>query len=222
MADAIPLKVASGQVQQFASTDTLKAENLPAGIGAFCSGFYIDACYYSFMPTEVSPGTYGGSITPTAGRLVGWKLMVYETVQVDAALTYIRTAGGTGARVNAGIYALSAGRPSGAPLLSTGEIDVTSQGYKTPSITATTLDPGGYMAVWWTNDTTVRVQSVDPTQTGAVWPIGNDSTSTLSPGLSVFSDATSYQASMPTLTASNFGPTVTTVPPLWIKWRVQV
>jgi len=176
--------------------------------------------FMSFRPTEASPGTYGSSVTITSGAMAATKIVIRQDTTISGAKLYVRTAGSAGAKVQVGIYALSGGKPNGAPLLTTGEVDVTSTGYKNPTFSGVALSAGAYAMVWWANDTGLKMQMVDPTTPGQTWPLGID-TDTLS-GPTGLGWASTYASSMPTLTASDFTlQSSTGWSPLWCLWKVS-
>jgi len=186
---------------------------------------YYSSGFYHFTPSEmISPGTFGNTTALTSGNLVAHKIVVFDDVTLNGAKMLVRTLGAAGAKLQAGIYASSGGRPNGAPLVTTGEIDLTTGTipvYKNPTFSSVTLTAGTYFVVYWLNDTTTRIQLVDPSASGTpLWPIGTN-TDTLLPSYS-FTYASTYSSTMPTLTASNFSLVNSGVQnaPLWIKWKV--
>jgi len=185
---------------------------------------YYSGSFQSFGPTEIpSPGTYGSTTGLTSGNLVAHKIVLFDDVTLNGAKMAVRTLGAAGAKLQAGIYASSGGRPNGAPLVTTGEIDLTTgtpTAYKNPTFSNVTLSPGTYFVVYWLNDTTTRLVLLDPTSASSqLWPLGITS-DTVSPSYS-FVYASTYSSTMPTLTASNFAlSSVAAGSPLWIKWKI--
>ena len=190
------------------------------GAAAKDTDWHIANSFMSFRPTEASPGTYGSSVPIVSGAMAATKIVIRQDTTISGAKLYVRTAGSAGAKVQVGIYALSGGKPNGAPLLTTSEVDVTSTGYKNPTFSGVALSAGAYAMVWWANDTGLKMQMVDPTTPGQTWPLGID-TDTLS-GPTGLGWASTYASSMPTLTASNFTlQSSTGYSPLWCPWKVS-
>ena len=196
------------------------AQRTTLGAAAKDTDWHVANSFMSFRPTEASPGTYGSSVSITSGAMAATKIVIRQDCTISGAKLYVRTAGSAGAKVQVGIYALSGGKPNGAPLLTTGEVDVTSTGYKNPTFSGVALSAGAYAMVWWANDTGLKMQMVDPTTPGQTWPLGID-TDTLS-GPTGLGWASTYASSMPSLTASNFTlQSSSGYSPLWCPWKVS-
>ena len=196
------------------------AQRTTLGAAAKDTDWHVANSFMSFRPTEASPGTYGSSVSITSGAMAATKIVIRQDCTISGAKLYVRTAGSAGAKVQVGIYALSGGKPNGAPLLTTGEVDVTSTGYKNPTFSGVALSAGAYAMVWWANDTGLKMQMVDPTTPGQTWPLGID-TDTLS-GPTGLGWASTYASSMPSLTASNFTlQSSSGWSPLWCLWKVS-
>ena len=196
------------------------AQRTTLGAAAKDTDWHVANSFMSFRPTEASPGTYGSSVSITSGAMAATKIVIRQDCTISGAKLYVRTAGSAGAKVQVGIYALSGGKPNGAPLLTTGEVDVTSTGYKNPTFSGVALSAGAYAMVWWANDTGLKMQMVDPTTPGQTWPLGID-TDTLS-GPTGLGWASTYASSMPSLTASNFTlQSSSGYSPLWCLWKVS-
>lgn len=196
------------------------AQRTTLGAAAKDTDWHVANSFMSFRPTEASPGTYGSSVSITSGAMAATKIVIRQDCTISGAKLYVRTAGSAGAKVQVGIYALSGGKPNGAPLLTTGEVDVTSTGYKNPTFSGVALSAGAYAMVWWANDTGLKMQMVDPTTPGQTWPLGID-TDTLS-GPTGLGWASTYASSMPSLTASNFTlQSAAGWSPLWCLWKVS-
>ena len=196
------------------------AQRTTLGAAAKDTDWHVANSFMSFRPTEASPGTYGSSVSITSGAMAATKIVIRQDCTISGAKLYVRTAGSAGAKVQVGIYALSGGKPNGAPLLTTGEVDVTSTGYKNPTFSGVALSAGAYAMVWWANDTGLKMQMVDPATPGQTWPLGID-TDTLS-GPTGLGWASTYASSMPSLTASNFTlQSSSGYSPLWCPWKVS-
>ena len=196
------------------------AQRTTLGAAAKDTDWHVANSFMSFRPTEASPGTYGSSVSITSGAMAATKIVIRQDCTISGAKLYVRTAGSAGAKVQVGIYALSGGKPNGAPLLTTGEVDVTSTGYKNPTFSGVALSAGAYAMVWWANDTGLKMQMVDPATPGQTWPLGID-TDTLS-GPTGLGWASTYASSMPSLTASNFTlQSAIDWSPLWCLWKVS-
>jgi hypothetical protein len=222
----LPVGATNGHVL---TVDSVEATGVKwaAAVGGGSNQFdnnYIDNYWSTLGPSEMaSPGTHGNAIAMVSGRLIAVKKIVRDECSIDGFKFFLNTVGGSGARIQAGLYAAVNGKPSGAPLVVTGEIDIetTGTGYKKPTFTPVSMTPGIYFEVYWTNDTTARVSMNPMNGGGDVLAMGNNA-DTLSPTFSLVFSST-YAATMPTITPSDFDVSSASPNyPLTSWWRVQI
>lgn len=132
----------------------------PLGAGGSAShpSLYRDATRYQLLGlANPRQGSSGELFTATAGSAFWWLIMPMEAIGVTGAEVYCQTGGAAGAKARLWLYPVTAGVPSGAPLIDSGDMDVTASGYKAPTWSRVNLSAHTlYAAAIITNDSAVQ------------------------------------------------------------------
>lgn len=150
-----------------------------------------------YLLGTVSTTQSASGITLTANQFFANRIVILEDCEIGGGF-FFNSANTAGGLFRYGIYAVTAaGIPTGAPLLQSPEIDLSTSAYKSSTWTPVTLTAGPYAVGYWSNAAAaLRKCTVEPLDHGSA-----DSTSTPYLGYAFGSTNTYSSSGMPTISS---------------------
>jgi hypothetical protein len=193
---------------------------LQGSLGVPSNAPYIDGEYH-VLARSVNLGSTAfpssSSYVPGANTLTAQPVEVLAPVSIDGTYFFGQTSVASGI-VRHGIYAASAstGLPTGNPLLTSPEFDMSSTGHKSATYTPVTLAAGRYWCVTAANLGTLGWRGPD------VPMVDMGHTPGLTPTIRSFTASWTYSSSaLPDVSAFSWSSSTSLAAP-WIRWRTQL
>ena len=193
---------------------------LQGSLGVPSNAPYIDGEYHVLarsvnLGSQVFPSS--SSYVPGANTVTAQPVEVLAPVSIDGTYFFGQTSVASGI-VRHGIYAASAstGLPTGNPLLTSPEFDMSSTGHKSATYTPVTLAAGRYWCVTAANLGTLGWRGPD------VPMVDMGHTPGLTPTIRSFTASWTYSSSaLPDVSAFSWSSSTSLAAP-WIRWRTQL